>query len=182
MEEQQTPFKAAVQPGLTIGLVSLAITYIAYFIDSILLASGWFGLVAIVLFFVLIIYFGRQYRAELGGFMSFGTAFNFSFIAIIISGIISIIGQILLFHVIDPSLPDVLADASVQNTLEIMESFGANPDNMSTEQLDEMREATRNNFTLGGQIKNFGFGLIVYAIIALILGAILKKRDKSLDY
>ena len=83
---------------------------------------------------------------------------------------------------IDPSLPDVLADASVQNTLEIMESFGANPDNMSTEQLDEMREATRNNFTLGGQIKNFGFGLIVYAIIALILGAILKKRDKSLDY
>ena len=33
-----------------------------------------------------------------------------------------------------------------------------------------------------GQLKAFGFGLIFYAIIALILGAILKKRDKSLDF
>jgi hypothetical protein len=33
-----------------------------------------------------------------------------------------------------------------------------------------------------GQIKAFGFALIIYAIMSLILGAILKKRDKSLDY
>ena len=42
--------------------------------------------------------------------------------------------------------------------------------------------STRSNFTLLGQLKGFGIGLIAYAIIALILGAILKKRDKSLDY
>ena len=57
MEEQQTPFQASVKPGLTIGLVSLAVTYIAYFIDSSLLASAWFGLVALAVFFVLIIFF-----------------------------------------------------------------------------------------------------------------------------
>lgn len=182
MEEQQSPFKAAVKPGLTIGLISMALTYVAYFIDSSLLASGWFGLIAIVVFFVLIIFFGRQYRAELGGFMSFGTAFNFSFITMIISGLVGLIGQILLFHVIDPSLPDVLADAALQSSMEMMESFGANPDDIPTEQLDEMKAATEGNFTLVGQIKNFGFGLVIYAIIALILGAILKKRDKSLDY
>ena len=76
MEEKQSPFQAAIKPGLTIGLVSLALTFIAYFINSTLLGSAWFGLVAIVLFFVLIIYFGKQYRSEIGGFMSFGTAFN----------------------------------------------------------------------------------------------------------
>ncbi|MFC3415841.1 DUF4199 domain-containing protein [Algoriphagus hitonicola] len=181
-ENAKSPFQAAVQPGLIIGLVSLTITYVIYFINSGLLASGWFGLVMIVLFFALIIYFGKQYRSELGGFMSFGTAFNFSFITMIISGIIGLLGQIILFQVIDPSLPEVLAEKTLESTLEMMESFGASPDSMSTEQLDEIKETTLSNFTALGQIKNFGFGLIAYAIVSLILGAILKKRDKSLDY
>lgn len=181
-ENTKSPFQAAIQPGLTIGLISLVLTYIAYFIDSGLLASGWFGLVMIVLFFALIIFFGRQYRSELGGFMTFGTAFNFSFIAIIISGLVGLIGQIVLFQVVDPSLPEVLAEKTLQSTLEMMESFGASPDSLPAEQLDEIKESTLSNFTLAGQIKNFGFGLIAYAIVSLILGAILKKRDKSLDY
>lgn len=182
MEEQQSPFQAAIKPGLTIGLVSLAITFIAYFIDATLLGSGWFLLVALIVFIVLIIYFGKQYRAELGGFMSFGTAFNFCFIAIVISGLIGLIGQILLFQVIDPSLAGVLSDQAFDNAIGFMESLGQDPDTMDPAILDKMRTDTAASFTLAGQLKNFGFGLIVYAIIALILGAILKKRDKSLDY
>lgn len=182
MEEQESPFQASVKPGLTIGLASLALTYIAYFIDSSLLASAWFGLVALVLFFVLIIYFGKQYRSDLGGFMSFGTAFNFSFITMIISGLVTLVGQILLFHVIDPSLPQVLGDLSFETSLSMMESFGQNPDSLDPAVLDEMKANAESNFTLAGQLKNFGFGLIAYAIIALILAAILKKRDKSLEF
>jgi hypothetical protein len=182
MEEQESPFQASVKPGLTIGLVSLVLTYVAYFIDSSLLASGWFGLVALVVFFVLIIYFGKQYRSDLGGFMSFGTAFNFSFITMIISGLVTLVGQILLFHVIDPSLPQVLGELSFETSLSMMESFGQNPDALAPEMLDEMKANAESNFTLAGQLKNFGFGLIAYAIIALILAAILKKRDKSLEF
>lgn len=182
MEEQQTPLQAAIKPGLTMGLVVLAVTYIAYFIDSSLLASAWFALVALVIFFGLIIYFGNQYRNELGGYMSFGTAFNFSFISIIISGIVSLIGQILLFQVIDPSLPQVLADITFENTLKMMEGFGQNPDSLPPDALEEIRNSTSSSFTFGGQLKNFGFALIGYAIISLILAAILKKRDKSLEF
>ncbi len=182
MEQHESPFQASVKPGLTIGLVSLALTYIAYFIDSSLLASGWFGLVALVVFFVLIIYFGRQYRTDLGGFMSFGVAFNFSFITMIISGLVTLVGQILLFHVIDPSLPQVLGDLSFETSLSVMESFGQNPDSLDPALLDQMKSDAAANFTLTGQLKNFAFGLIAYAIIALILAAILKKRDKSLEF
>ena len=182
MEEQQSPFQAAIKPGLTIGLVSLAITFIAYFIDATLLGSGWFGLVALVVFIVLIIYFGKEYRTELGGFMSFGTAFNFCFIALVISGLINLIGQILLFQVVDPSLAGVLADQAFDTQLSIMEKFGQDPDSMDPAMLEEMRKSASKSFTLSGQLMSFGFGLIVNAIIALILGAILKKRDKSLDY
>ena len=182
MEENQSPFQAAVKPGITIGLISLALTFIAYFIDATLLGSAWFGLIAIVVFFALIIYFGRQYRSEIGGFMTFGTAFNFSFIAILISGIIGLIGQILLFHVIDPSLPGVLGDLAFENSIKMMENFGASADSLPPGQLEEMRASTAKQFTLSGQLMGFGIGIIIYAIIALILAAILKKRDKSLDY
>lgn len=182
MEQQQSPFQAAIKPGLTIGLVSLAITFVAYFIDATLLGSAWFGLVAIVVFFVLMIYFGKEYRNELGGFMSFGTAFNFSFIAIVISGLVGLIGQILLFQVIDPSLAGVLADQAFETQMSMMERFGQDPDTMDPTLLEAMKTSTADSFTLAGQLKNFGIGLIVYAIIALILGAILKKKDKSLDY
>lgn len=181
-DQAQSPIQSAVRPGITLGLISLVLTYFAYFIDSSYLASGYFGLVALVLFFGLIIYFGKEFRKELGGFMSFGTAFKFSFFAILISGFIGLVGSILLFHVIDPSLPQVLGDITFESQLEMMESFGASPDSLAPEVLDEMREASASNFTLIGQLKGFGFGLIAYAIIALILGAILKKKDKSLDF
>ena len=182
MEEKQSPFQAAIRPGLTMGLVSLAVTFIAYFIDSTLLASGYFALVGLAIFFGLAIYFGREYRSELGGYMSFGTAFNFSFIAIIISGLIGLVGQILLFQVVDPELPGILADKSFQTTIEMMEKFGASADSLPPDQLEKMKQDTMNNFTLVGQLKGFGIGIIFYAIIALILGAILKKKDKSLDF
>lgn len=183
MEEQvQSPFQAAIKPGITMGLLALALTYIAYFIDSTLLATWWFGLGFLVIFFAFIIYFGKQYRTELGGFMSFGTAFNFSFLTMIVSGLVSLVGQLLLFQVIDPDLGGVLADITFENSMKMMESFGGNPDSLSPEMLDEMRKSSSDPYTLTGQLKGFGFGLIAYAIIALILGAILKKRDKSLDY
>jgi hypothetical protein len=181
-EQALSPIQSAVKPGLTIGLVTLVLSYLAYFIDSSYLASGYFGLVVLVLFFALIIFFGKEYRKELGGFMSFGAAFNFSFFAILISGVIGLIGNMLLFQVIDPSLPQVLGDLTFESQLEMMGKFGANPDSLAPEVLDEMRQASASNFTLVGQLKAFGFGLIAYAIIALILGAILKKRDKSLDF
>jgi hypothetical protein len=114
--------------------------------------------------------------------MTFGAAFNFSFFAILISGLIGLIGSLLLFHVIDPSLPQVLGEITFESQLEMMEKFGASPDSLAPEVLDDMREASASNFTLLGQLKGFGFGLIAYAIIALILGAILKKKDKSLDF
>ncbi len=95
---------------------------------------------------------------------------------------IGLIGNVLLFHVIDPTLPQVLGDLTFETQLEMMENFGQNPDSMPSETLDKMKEASASNFTLFGQLKGFGFGLIAYAIIALILGAILKKRDKSLDF
>lgn len=181
MENHESPFKAGLNSGLILGIVSVVITYILYFIDPTLLVAWYVGIGILVLHFGLIIYFGGQYRSSIGGFMTFGTAFNFAFIAMVVSGIISMLGSLLLYNVVDPALPGVLIESQMETQMAMLERFGA-ADAMTSEQIDEIRTGLENGYTITGQIKAFGFLLIAYAILALILGAILKKRDKSLDY
>ena len=59
-EQAPSPIQSAVKPGLIIGLVTLVLTYLAYFIDSALLTAWYYGLVIMVLFFGLIIYLNRH--------------------------------------------------------------------------------------------------------------------------
>ncbi|MCH6234787.1 DUF4199 domain-containing protein [Cognataquiflexum rubidum] len=181
MENQESPFKAGLNSGLILGIISVVITYILYFIDPTLLVAWYVGIGILVLYFGLIIYFGGQYRSSIGGFMTFGTAFNFAFVAMVVSGIISMLGSLLLYNVVDPALPGVLIESQMETQMAMLEKFGA-ADAMTSEQIDDIRTSLEGGYTVLGQVKAFGFLLIAYAIIALILGAILKKRDKSLDY
>ncbi|EMS30953.1 hypothetical protein C943_02741 [Mariniradius saccharolyticus AK6] len=181
MENQQTPVKAGLNAGLILGIVSVVLTFLIYFISPESLASFSTGMVILAIFLGALIFLGIQYRKSIGGFMDFGTGFKFAFIALIIAGLIGIVGNFLLYNVVDPELPGVLVEAQLETTMAMMERFGA-ADAMTPEQIDEIRNGAASNFTLVGQLKGFGFALIFYGIVALIVAAIIKKRDKSLDY
>ncbi|MDN3668171.1 DUF4199 domain-containing protein [Echinicola jeungdonensis] len=178
METYESPSRAALRTGLIIGLIMAAVTFVVYFANPTWLVSGWYGFIALVVFFALILYFGFQYRKFIGGYIDFGSAFQFSFITLIFTGIISIFFNILLYNVIDPSLPEVLAEQQLENAMVMIEKFGA-ADTMDSEQIDQMREGFLEGFSVWGQIKSFGLALIIYAILALILGAIIKKKEKT---
>jgi len=181
--EQQTisPSKAALKPGFVTGLIMLVITFLIYFIDYTYLVSAWYGFVSIIFFFGLVIYFGRQYRKEIGGFMTFGTAFQFAFVTLIIAGLVAMVGNILLYQVIHPGLSELLVKVQLENMMDMLDNFGAG-DSLSSDQIKDMRTDMEEAYTFGGQIKSFGIALIIYAILSLILGAIIKKRDKSTDF
>lgn len=180
-DEVVSPFQAAVKAGVVVGLVSLVIYYVAYFIDVEILSSAWLGFAMLAISLALVIYFGIDYRKDQGGYMSFGVAFQFVFFTFIISGLITTLGNILLFQVIDPALPGVLADAQLESTIALMDSFGAG-NQITSDQMAEMRTGFEESRSLMGLIKAFGISLVIYAILALILSAIIKRRDKSLDY
>ena len=181
MENQQTPVKAGLNAGLILGIVSVVLTFLIYFISPESLASFSTGMVILAIFLGALIFLGIQYRKSIGGFMDFGTGFKFAFIALIVAGLIGLVGNFLLYNVVDPELPGVLVEAQLETTMAMMERFGA-ADAMTSEQMDEIRKSAASNFTLLGQLKGFGFALIFYGIVALIVAAIIKKRDKSLDY
>lgn len=181
MEAEQSPFQAAIKSGLVIGLLMTVITFLLYFVDFQLLGSGWFGFGSLLLYSGLVIYFGIQYRKELGGFINFGPAFQFSFFSLLVMLVITTVGNMLLFWGIDPDLSEKMADIGLKNTLEIMDTFGAG-DAMSSDQLDEIRQGLLDGYTFLGMLKGAGIIALFFAVLSLILGAIIKKKDKTLEY
>jgi len=180
METATTPTQAGIKAGVIVGLITTVLTFLVYFINYELMVSAWYGFGTLAIYVGLIIYFGIQYRREIGGFMAFGTAFQYAFIALVVMLVISTFGSILLFAVLDSGLGQRLAELTMENTLRMMDSFGAGE--LPSDQMDEMRKGFEEAYTVPGMLKGAGFMLIFYAILALILGAIIKKKDKSLDY
>lgn len=181
MESDQNPFQAAIKAGLIIGLIQAVIIFLAYFIDYELLSSGWFGLLSLVITCGLTISYGIAYRKTLGGFMKFGPAYRFSFFTLLIMLIMVTFANLILYIGIDPTLPGKMADLGVENTVEIMDRFGVG-DSLSSDQIEDMKTNLLEGYSLSGLIRGSGMMLVFNAILALVLGAIIKKKDKSSDY
>jgi hypothetical protein len=166
--------------GFIIGIVNIIISVLAYMTGEALMVKWWYALILLVINIGLLVYSGNQYRASLGGFMNFKTAFSVTFVTFVIAGIIGTIFSILLFQVIDPDLPQRLTKAAVEQAEQIMTNLGAPTDRID-EQITSIENRMEGQFSFMGQIKSFGIGLIIYAVLSLILGAILKKSEKIED-
>ena len=80
----------AIKSGLIIGVISIVITLVLYVVNAAALVSMWM-LLLLVLFLFLVAYFGIQHRKEIGGFMSFGTAWVYSMQVFVVAGIAALV-------------------------------------------------------------------------------------------
>jgi hypothetical protein len=143
----------ALKSGVILGVVGILISLIVYIIDPLLMIKWWFSLSSLVLFIALVSYFGIQYREMLGGFVSFKIAYIYSILTFVLAGLIGTAFSILLFQVIDPDLPQLMSEAIIEQTVEMMEGFGANQE-IIDEAIEDADPAA--SFTVMGQIKSFG--------------------------
>ncbi|WMN12628.1 DUF4199 domain-containing protein [Marivirga salinae] len=164
--------------GAILGLISIIIYLVVYLIDITLLAKSGVGIALLVISLAIVIYAGRDYRSKLGGYMSFKDAFLHAFIVFVLAGFIGTVFNYLLFNFIDPEIVPVLIEAQMTNTMKAMEAFGGG----STDMMDEMAVKMKESYTLTGQATSFLWALIFYAIGALIVGAINKKKDKEEEF
>ncbi|WP_420318032.1 DUF4199 domain-containing protein [Ekhidna sp.] len=169
----------AIKSGLIVGVIGIVLTLLIYIVNASLLVSMWMFLFLLV-FIVLVCYFGIQHRNEIGGYMSFGKAWVYSMQVFIAAGILSTIFNILLYNVIDPELPQLLADQSVENAESMMRNFGM-PEDQMDEALEKTRVDTLDRLSVSGTLIGFLWGLIIYAIFSLITGAIIKKKEPELE-
>jgi hypothetical protein len=167
----------AIKHGLILSAITIVLTLVLYAVDYTLLATIKFALLSLLIFLGYGIYAGITYRKEAGGFLSFKNAFLHGFIVFAVCAVISTIFNILLHTVIDPELGKKLTDVTLQNTEEMMRSFGMPEGEQMDEALEKARTDAEGRYTLGGLSLGLVWALIGSAVFALISGAIAKKKQ-----
>jgi hypothetical protein len=172
MEEKvKTPFwKPALIYGAILGFVSVFLSLVFYFIG--LSTENWTSWVIMLINLVLLVYLMIHYRREyLGGYASFGQIFLMVLVSAgVISTIINVVYQYLLYTVIDPGLLEqmrIMAEERIMNNSRIPESM-----------YDDLMERMAKTMTVSYMTKmQLILGPVINAVIGLIVAAFLKKEE-----
>jgi hypothetical protein len=171
MEEQvKAPFwKPALMYGAILGLVSVFISLVFYFIG--MATVNWTSYVNMLVGLVLLVYLMIQYRnVHLGGYASFGQIFLMVLVSAgIVATIINAAYTYLLFNVIDPGLIDQVRIATEERIM----SNSRIPESM----YDDILEKMEKRMTVTRMVRmTLILGPIVNALIGLIVAAFIKKE------
>ena len=166
--------------GLILAGVSILLTMLTYVIDVSLMVEWWFGIVSLLISMGLLIYLGINYRNDIGGILSYGDAFKFSFLVFFVSYVVGIIFQIALYTVIDPELPETMKQLTVEKTVEMMEGFGLSDEALDAAIIgveDGIDEAT----TPMGMIKSSPWGIFFLLFFSAIAAIFIKRNPPVSD-
>lgn len=172
---QPSLYQHAAKYGAIIGAISIFLVIVFYVVNILFLGSFKFLILMLCVWVASVIYAGINYRNEVGGYLSYGTALLHGFIALAISGIISTIFNMVLYHVIDPELPLKLTAAIMQNTEEMMRNLGA-PEGAIEEAITGMRDELPKQFTMVGMAFGCVKAFIWYAGVVVITSLFVRKN------
>lgn len=165
---------SAINYGLYIGLILAAFTIVAYVVNLELLTKWWLGVLLFLIILILGIVSTAKAKSLLNGFISFKQAFTAWFTTIVVGVLISTLVNILIFNFIDPSAAEIVKESTIQATISMMEGFGA-PQSEIDKAIMTIQE--QNQFAIGNLLKSLAWQFLFYAIVGLIVAALMKKKD-----
>lgn len=179
MEEKTTSlWKSSLTYGIYLGVISIlfsVIIYITGLIETLgLMGSVLIGIISLVITFILLLLFSKNYRKELGGYISFSNAFQFGLLVILFSVILSTIYNYIFHTLIDPEYTKNIMMLMQQKTLSYMENAGV-PEIQIDKALEKFDELPSLWDTIRQSIVS---GLISGVILTLITAAIVKKKEE----
>jgi len=171
MEEQLT----TKQVGMKYGLYMAVISIIYGLLLQILGVAGnqALGYVGFIFFIVLLVLAHNEFKKANGGFMSYGEGFGISAYITVISVVLSTIFTYIYLKFVDDSMLTMIREKTEDTLLE---------KGMSDAQIEQALEVS-GKFQTPEMILVFGIvgGIIMYLIVALIVGAITKKPNPDLE-
>ena len=173
--EEVKVFPVALKWGLIFGLVSVVWAQISLMLgltsfdqtETNVGTSALSSVIGFAIVVVAMVFAVRDIKTAQGGYISFGKAFGSAFLASMVIALLSTLYMLVYFYVIDPELLATIQE----NAIEGMEDSG-----MSDEQI-EQQSGMMSMFTSPTFFALMGFfsSAIIYAIIALIVSAVMKK-------
>ncbi|MFP2996497.1 DUF4199 domain-containing protein [Spongiivirga sp. MCCC 1A20706] len=161
MENQEPKTrKHAITWGLISGGIGVAFLLMLYFLD--MHYQGGFGVLAVnlVITLIIVILALRAFKQSNEGFMKLGQALKLAVGLCLIGGLIGITFQLIVQNVIDPEFFTKQEAFQTQS----LQEYG-----LSQEQIEGQIEMGRN---FRSPLIQYGFGLVVSALIGLIFGLI----------
>lgn len=177
MEKEQ--LNAILQGAGIVSGIGIFFVALAYVLGPSYMVGPWSNWISFFGVLGGIIFVALKQRKALGGFWSFGQAFKFIFLVSL--GFVIVIGlfEYLLFHVIDPDFYGRVMEETLQLTYERFTSFGLDDESMS-EIMEKTEERLQDQASFKGVLFGMGIRVIVYAVLALIVGAFVKKKDPEI--
>ncbi|SCY65146.1 DUF4199 domain-containing protein [Flavobacterium caeni] len=160
--------------GVIMGLFSVLVTATIYATNLELFLKWWIGLLTIAISIILGVVLVSKTKRELGGQITFKEAFTTYFMAAAIGSTISVLFNILLFNVIDPSIKETLQEMTIKFSVEMMQNWGI-PASEINKAVADMQKT--DNYAPGNQLFGLVFSLAVSAIFGLILGLAFKSKS-----
>ncbi len=160
--------------GLICAAFLIVLSVVMYIINWELMVNMWMGFAGLAVMIVLFVLGVKEVKANLGGYISISEGLFSIFLMYIIASFISMLFNYALMNWIDPNLPVLMKEKTIETTVEMMQKFGASEEdvNKTLDQLDSMDTASFS--ALFWQfVKGSAFGFIIAFIIALIVR---KKR------
>lgn len=161
--------------GAIIGLIGVAISFLAYFISQEAYFS-WRGFVIMAVSLTLLLVLGRKERkANHGDYLAYKAAFWYCAIALFIMIYINEICYTFMFNVVDPGLQEALIEKTLQSSEEVFNMMGSNLGDVD-ELLSEMERDLRNSFKPMALLANSWQSLTLALLVALLMALFLRRN------
>jgi hypothetical protein len=159
--------------GAITGVVAVVYSILLYVMDAKMMVSGWASL-GIVFTIVLMVLGLREIRSGQEGFISLSEALFAGFFIYIIASLISSVFQYLLMTVIDPNLPVIMRETVMENTIGMMQKFGASEEDIA--KAIEGMDQSQFDITPYRMFINFLWSSAIGLLIAFIMALIMRKK------
>lgn len=160
--------------GLITAAVVIIYTVLMYIINWELMVNMWMGFLGLAVMIVLLRSGVKEIKNNQGGYISLSEALFAAFLMYIIASFLNMLFSYALMTWIDPNLPVLMKEKTIQTTVEMMQKFGGSEEDIN-KTLDALDAVDTASF--GTQFWNFvkgsAFGFVISFIIAIIMR---KKR------
>jgi hypothetical protein len=182
METKDSLFISALKNGLILGGVSI-IVFILMYVGDVkpvgIMMPILVGLLGLAISITVLVILFKKYRTSVGGFISFRDAFLYCLIALVTASVLSTVFTLIFIKLIEPDYYKNIMEAQKA----YMENYlsGKVSDEQMAQTLDKLDEQAATMGSIASTVKNFFIGVIINGIIALIVGAIMKKNPEMFD-
>lgn len=171
----QTPW---IKYGVIYGIISICLFLFSAYVSPL---GIWTQLMlGIVIMIVLMVLSAREEKASKEGILNYGEALKNTFLTGMLGFAISGLTTMIMVHLIDPSLIEVLHEQALNSVESMLTFFGA-PDDAISEAMEKAEADIEDQFTPVAQILNIFKSSIMVVIVAAIVSIFVKKNENIHD-